>query len=97
MSADPDAWSHPNSPYGVVLDGELLSELPWAAMRRGVGRCIDLICGCTAAEARMFTANLDPAAADPAGVARGVGLDPAAVDAYRHAQPGIGDSEPLPT
>lgn len=93
MSADPDAWSHPNSPYGVVLDGELLSELPWAAMRRGVGRCIDLICGCTAAEARMFTANLDPAAADPAGVARGVGLDPAAVDAYRHARPGIGDSD----
>jgi para-nitrobenzyl esterase len=93
MSADPGAWTYSNSPYGVVLDGELLGELPWTAMRRGAGRAIDLICGCTAAEARMFTANLDPADADPAGAARGVGLDPAAVDDYRCARPGITDSD----
>lgn len=93
MSADPGAWTYSNSPYGVVLDGELLGELPWTAMRRGTGRAIDLICGCTAAEARMFTANLDPADADPAGTARDVGLNPAAVDEYRRARPGITDSD----
>ena len=62
-------------------------------MRRGAGRDIDLVCGCTAAEARMFTVNLDPADADPAGAARGVGLDPAALDDYRRARPGITDSD----
>lgn len=93
MSADPGAWTYPNSPFGVVLDGELLGEPPWTAMRRGAGRAIDLISGCTAAEARMFTVNLDPADADPVGAARGVGLDPAAVDEYRRDRPGITDSD----
>ncbi|MDA3643085.1 carboxylesterase family protein [Saccharopolyspora indica] len=93
MSADPSAWTYSNSPFGVVLDGELLGELPWTAMRRGAGRAIDLICGCTAAEARMFTVNSDPADADPVGTARDVGLDPGAVDDYRRARPGITDSD----
>lgn len=94
MSADPTAWTHPHSPYALVLDGELLDERPWVAMHRtGTGRSIDLICGCTADEARAFTAGQDPAEADPVRAARSVGLDAAAVQDYRQANPGITDAD----
>lgn len=94
MSAEPSAWTHPNSPYTFVLDGELLDERPWLAMQRnGVGRSIDLISGATAEEARIYTANLDPAEADAVRAAQSVGLDAAKVDEYRLARPGITDAE----
>ncbi|MGO1971649.1 MAG: carboxylesterase/lipase family protein [Propionibacteriaceae bacterium] len=93
MAAEPSAWTHPHSPYAFVLDGELLDERPWLAMRRtGIGRSIDLICGSTADEARLFTAGQDPAAADPIRAARSVGLDAAKVQDYRRARPGITDA-----
>jgi para-nitrobenzyl esterase len=94
MSADPSAWTHPHSPYALVLDGELLDERPWVAMRRtGIGRSIDLICGSTTDEARIFTAGRDPAEADPVRDAHSVGLDAAAVQDYRRARPGITDAD----
>ncbi len=94
MSAEPSAWSHPHSPYACVLDGELLDERPWAAMRRtGAGRSIDLLCGATAEEARIFTAGQDPAEADPVRAARSMGLDTAEVRDYRRAFPGITDAD----
>ncbi|MFW0785206.1 carboxylesterase family protein [Gordonia sp. CPCC 206044] len=93
MSADAAAWTYPNSPFGIVLDGEMLGELPWPAMQRGAGRAIDLMCGCTAAEARMFTVNLDPDGADPGDVARDLRLNAAAMDEYRAERPGITDSD----
>lgn len=90
MSADPAAWTQSNCPYAIVLDGELLDLPPWTAMRRdGTGRSTDLICGFTTDEAAMFTAGLDLSGADPAAAACGMGLDPAAVDDYRRAHPGI--------
>lgn len=94
MSADPSAWTHPHSPYALILDGELLDERPWEAMRRtGAGRAIDLVCGATADEARIFTAGQDLTAADPARDARSVGLDAAAVRDYRRAHPGRTDAD----
>lgn len=94
MSADPGAWTHPHSPYAVSLDGDLLDERPWTAMRRtGAGRSIDLISGSTTEEARIFTAGADPAAADPAGAAKGMGLDAAELSEYRRAHPGITDAD----
>jgi len=94
MSAEPGAWTHPHSPYTFVLDGGLLGERPWEAIRRsGAGRSVDLICGSTADEARLYTAGQEPAAADPVRAARSVGLDPAAVPDYRRARPGITDAD----
>ncbi|MFC7585213.1 carboxylesterase family protein [Nonomuraea antimicrobica] len=96
MSADPGDWTHPHSPYALVLDGELISGPPWAAMRHtGNAHTIDLICGYTADEARAFTAGLDPAEADPVRAVRGLGLAPEAVAAYRRAQPGVTDHDLL--
>ncbi|TDD52345.1 carboxylesterase/lipase family protein [Nonomuraea terrae] len=94
MSAEPGAWTHPHSPYAFILDGELLDERPWAAMRRtGTGRSIDLICGSTAEEARFFTVGQDPAEADPVRAAQSVGLDAAKVQDYRRTRPGITDAD----
>lgn len=92
MAADPAAWTHPHSPYAFVLDAELLDERPWVTMRRtGIGRSIDLIWGSTSDEARIFTAGRDPSEADPVRDAHSVGLDPAALNDYRQARPGITD------
>lgn len=94
MSAEPGAWTHPHSPYAFVLDDELLDARPWEAMRRtGAGRAIDLICGSTADEARIFTAGQDPAQTDPVRAAQSVGLDTAKVQDYRRARPGITDAD----
>jgi para-nitrobenzyl esterase len=93
MSADPGAWTHPHSPYAIALDGELLDDRPWARMATGAGRSIDLVCGATADEARIYTAGQDPAAADPVRAARSVGLDAAAAQAYRRARPGATDAD----
>ncbi|WP_344854988.1 hypothetical protein [Amycolatopsis ultiminotia] len=66
LSADPGAWTHPHSPYAVLLDGELPDERLWVTLRRtGSGKSIDLVCSGLADEARIFTTGLDPAVADP--------------------------------
>lgn len=92
MSADPGAWTHPHSPYAFVLDGELLDDRPWTTMRRtGTGGSIDLICGSTADEARIFTAGQDPAEADAVRAARSVGLSETEVAEYRRAHSGSSD------
>ncbi|MDI2032296.1 carboxylesterase family protein [Saccharopolyspora sp. TS4A08] len=94
MQEDPSAWSHPHSPYAVILDGALLDERPWEAMRStGSGRAIDLICGATRDEANIWTAALDRSEANPVQDAHNYGLDAAAVQDYRDDRPDISDGD----
>ncbi|WP_246154066.1 carboxylesterase/lipase family protein [Saccharopolyspora hirsuta] len=86
------AWTN-STPYAVVFDGEVLDDVPWEMLRRGSGREVDLICGYNTDEARMFTADMPAAAKDPALLARGLRLDPSAVDQYRAGYPAADDAE----
>ncbi|TWF96221.1 para-nitrobenzyl esterase [Saccharopolyspora dendranthemae] len=86
------AWTN-STPHHVVLDGEVLSELPWVAMRRGAANGIDVIAGFNRDEATAFTADLPVEFRDFEGLARGVHLPPAAVAEYRSAYPGVADSD----
>ncbi len=91
MSANRESWTQ-TMPYGVVLDGELLDAPPWRAMRDGAGRDIDLICGFTTDEAKLFTVDL-PGVKDLGALARGLRLPESALDDYRTGHPGITDAE----
>ncbi|MGW5649470.1 carboxylesterase/lipase family protein [Saccharopolyspora sp. NPDC003752] len=92
MNADRAAWTN-STAYAVVLDGEVLSELPWAALRSGAPRGVDLISGYNTDEARMFTVGLPAEAKDPAAMAQGLRLAPSVVDEYRAGYPGVDDAE----
>ena len=81
------------SAFAPVIDGEIITAPPWAAIREGAGREIDLICGFMHEEWRLVTAGADLSSVDLAGVARALNLAPDGVSAYRAAYPGRTDAE----
>lgn len=92
MSKNRSAWKNP-TPYGVVLDGEVLDDLPWVELRRGTGREVDLISGFNADECRLWTAELPVEALDPAALAQDLRLEPSVVGEYRTRYRGIADAD----
>ncbi|GAA4592499.1 carboxylesterase family protein [Planotetraspora phitsanulokensis] len=78
------------TPFGPVIDGELVAGQPWEAI--GDGRDVDLICGFTHEEFQLFASAADTTAIDLAAVAASFDLGPGAVDAYRAAHPGHDDA-----
>nr|WP_179722907.1 carboxylesterase family protein [Saccharopolyspora hordei] len=92
MSRNRAAWTN-STPYAVVHDGEVLDDVPWAVLRGGSGKDVDLICGYNTDEARLFTLQLPGEARDLAGLAQGLRLDPSVVEQYRAAYPDEPDHE----
>lgn len=84
------------SPYSPVVDGEVLPETPWSALRRGARRATPLLVGHTRDEYRLFTA-LDPSLAEVTDerLADVVGrvAGPGVADAYRSAFPGASGAD----
>ena len=77
------------TPFGPVVDGELLTDLPWRDLRGDV----DLVAGFNHDEFTLFVAGQDLSGADPAATAGAAGLPPGAVAEYRAANPGISDAD----
>ena len=67
--------------FGPVIDGDVVTGPPWAALESGAGREIDLVCGFTHDE---FLGH-GPVPDDLDAVAAAVGLGPAAAAVYREA------------
>ncbi len=67
-----------------VIDGDLVTAPPWEAAG---DRDVDLICGFTHEEYRLFTIGTDLSEIDLADVAAVLGLGGEAVDAYRAEHP----------
>ncbi|WP_406691392.1 carboxylesterase family protein [Saccharopolyspora sp. ID03-671] len=91
MTRNRAAWSD-TTPYGVVLDGETLGELPWVALRGGAARGVDLIAGFTAEEATLFTAMMRRERLDPDRLAAELHLRDGVMDQYRAAHPDLDDA-----
>ncbi|RRO18983.1 carboxylesterase/lipase family protein [Saccharopolyspora rhizosphaerae] len=92
ISANRAAWTN-NLPYNVVLDGEVLSELPWVALRGGVANGIDVIAGFNRDEATGFTVDLPAEARDLEGLVRDLNLPGSTAAEYRSAYPGVADTD----
>jgi carboxylesterase type B len=75
--------------FGPVIDGDLVTGPPWAAI--AAGRDVDLICGFTHEE--YLGQGQAPAVVDLEVVATALGLDLDAADAYRQAFPGGNDAD----
>ncbi|HEX3789123.1 MAG TPA: carboxylesterase family protein [Pseudonocardiaceae bacterium] len=80
---------HGLTAFGPVVDGDVVTGPPWAAIHAGRG--VDLICGFTHEESRGQGPLPNPAGIDPEGAAVSLGLPPNAAGAYRTAYP-----EPFP-
>lgn len=87
-------WRGAITAYGPVIDGELVTGQPWLPIQDGAGRDIDLICGFTHDEYRLFTFGTDLSWIDLDRVATRWGLDADAVAEYREAYP-VGSDEEL--
>lgn len=76
------------TPYGLVMDGDVVRDQPW----RGLRAEVDLMTGFTRDEHRFFAMamNEDLSAVDVAGVAAAHGVP---LDAYRTAYPGTSDAD----
>ncbi|WP_344142451.1 carboxylesterase/lipase family protein [Polymorphospora rubra] len=83
------------SAFTPVVDDDLVAGPPWRQLRDGAGRDIDLICGFTHEEARLYTAAIPPAAIDLAAAAAALRLPGRAVTDYRTAYPSSTDPELL--
>ncbi|MDI2029430.1 carboxylesterase family protein [Saccharopolyspora sp. TS4A08] len=92
ISANREVWTN-NLPYNVVLDGEVLAELPWVAMRGSAAHGIDVIAGFNRDEATSFTADLPAEARDVESLARALHLPGSTAAEYRSAYPGASDSD----
>lgn len=79
--------------FGPVVDGDLVTGPPWAAIRAGAGRNVELMCGFTHEEYRGQAQTPIPPEVDLDAVAAALGLDRTAGDAYRQAHPGHGDAD----
>ncbi|MDI2130682.1 carboxylesterase/lipase family protein [Yinghuangia seranimata] len=92
IEADPDGWSFGDTVtcYAPVADGDVITGTPWELLRAGARPDVDLLCGYTTDEYTLFAVQLETMG-DAAGVAARMGLDAAAVDAYRAANPGLDD------
>ncbi|WP_236790180.1 carboxylesterase/lipase family protein [Amycolatopsis sp. GM8] len=71
------------TPFGPILDGDLVPDLPWRRLRKEV----DLITGFNHDEFRLFTAGEDLGAIDPATVAG------PRIGGYRAAYPDLSDAD----
>jgi para-nitrobenzyl esterase len=69
------------TPYGPVIDGDLVTDAAWHGLRGEV----ELVTGFNRDEFRLFTQLMGTPAGDPAAL----GLPPAALAAYRAACPGL--------
>jgi para-nitrobenzyl esterase len=74
------------TPYGPVIDGELITDLPW----RGLRPEVDLVAGFNRDEYRLFAANEDLSTKNPATTAERLGIS---IDAYRAAYPDLSDAD----
>ena len=74
------------TPFGPVLDGDLLTGLPWENLRAEV----DLVAGFNRDEYRLFAVNEDLSTKDPAATAAGLGVP---VEGYRGAYPDLADPD----
>ncbi|SFJ58513.1 carboxylesterase/lipase family protein [Amycolatopsis sacchari] len=74
------------TPFGPVIDGDVVAGLPWERLRGEV----DLVVGFNRDEYRLFSANEDVTAKDPAATAAAVG---ASIDGYRTAYPQLSDPD----
>ena len=81
-----------DSAFGPVIDGDLVAGQPWTVIAAGVSRQIDLICGFTHEEYRMFTQGADLSGVDLDAVAGSFGLAADASADYRAARPGDADA-----
>ncbi|MEV0732744.1 carboxylesterase family protein [Polymorphospora sp. NPDC050346] len=83
------------SAFTPVVDGDLVGGPPWRRLRDGAGRDIDLICGFTHDEARLYTSAVPAAAIDLPAAAAALRLPERAVADYRTAYPDRTDPELL--
>jgi carboxylesterase type B len=81
------------SAFGPVIDGELVTGPPWAAIRDGEGRGVDLICGFTHEEYRMFAPGTDLPDIELRAVTTSLGLGEDAATDYRAAYPDRTDDD----
>ena len=81
------------SAFGPVIDGELVTGPPWEAIGNGAGHDIELICGFTHDECRLFTQGRDLSTVDLAAVAASLDLGHDAVADYHAAYPGTTAAE----
>jgi para-nitrobenzyl esterase len=81
------------SAFGPVIDGDLVTGPVWAAIRGGQGRDVDLICGFTHEEFRLFSQGPASSNTDLTAVATAIGLGAEAADGYRAAYPGSSDTD----
>ncbi|WP_260640278.1 carboxylesterase/lipase family protein [Streptomyces angustmyceticus] len=80
------------SAFGPVIDGDLVTGQPWAALDTGAGRDVDLVCGFTHEEYRG-QGPAPAAGVDLELVTEAVGLGKEAATAYRRAHPGLTDTD----
>lgn len=81
------------SAFGPVIDGDLVTGPPWEQLRGGAGRDVDLVCGFTQDEARLYTAAMNLPTVDLSAVAASMRLPAGAVADYRGAYPGLTDAD----
>lgn len=74
------------TPYGPVIDGELITDVPWRGLRPEVA----LVAGFNRDEYRLFSANEDLSTKDPAETANRLGVS---IDAYRAEHPDLSDAD----
>jgi para-nitrobenzyl esterase len=80
--------------FGPVIDGDLVTGPPWAAIQAGAGRNVDLICGFTHEEYRGHSQRPVPSGFELEIVAGALGLEgDSAAAAYRRAHPGSADAD----
>jgi para-nitrobenzyl esterase len=77
------------SPFSPVVDGEILPQDPWSALRHGRGRSTNLLVGHTRDEARLLVARLGGAINDEmvAAALHRLAPSPASAGLYRAAWP----------
>lgn len=80
------------SAFGPVIDGDLVTGQPWAALETGAGRDVDLVCGFTHEEYRG-QGPAPAAGVDLELVAEAVGLGKEAAASYHRAHPGLTDTD----
>ncbi len=83
--------------FGPVVDGDLLTDQPWNLIARGAGRDVELVCGFTHDEFRLFSTMIDLSAATPEDIVAAGPLPDSALADYRAAYPGLADRELIDT
>jgi carboxylesterase type B len=79
--------------FGPVVDNDLVTGPPWAAIQAGASRGVDLICGFTDEEYLGIGQRPDPSTVDLPTVAEAIGLGGDGAGLYRTAHPGATDAD----